>query len=252
MSGAALLLIGLGLWHSTGLPGRFPPELAVLDQNWMASSGSVLGCVNRPVEKIAAADLCSYGPQTDTAPKVLVWGDSHAMALLPAYEQWANARQLRIYFAVKPACKPLIGVTNSADTIERQAGCIRFNAAVLLAIEKLSPKLVILNAHWSGVDDLILSDDIPASTPGKSNFRRSLEYTLQGLHTGVRTVCAVLDVPIFPYSVPYAVGMARQRGGSEEFLTVRRAQAEAQFASGRRVGNDGSQGCAMSRRCLSV
>jgi len=25
------------------------------------------------------------------------------------------------------------------------------------------------------------------------------------------------------------VGMARQRGGSEEFLTVRRAQAEAQF-----------------------
>lgn len=229
MSGAALLLIGLGLWHSNGFPGRFPRELAVLDQSWMASSGSVMPCVNLPVEKIAAADLCSYGPQTDAAPKVLVWGDSHAMALLPAYEQWANARQLRIYFAVKPACKPLIGVANSADTIERQAGCMRFNTAALLAIEKLSPKLVILNAHWIGVDDLILSDDIPGSARGKSNFRRSLEYTLQALHSEVRTVCAVLDVPIFPYSVPYAVGMARRRGISEEFLTVRRPQAEAQF-----------------------
>jgi hypothetical protein len=204
-------------------------ELAVLDQDWNARSGSILKCISLPIERVAAGDLCSYGTAQDTSPPVLVWGDSHAMALLPAYEQMALSHNLHLYFAVKFACRPLVGVANRTDNAAQRTACTRFNAAVVQAVERLRPGLVILNAHWIHEDaDLVPWDDSAAALH-ESNFMRGLESTLLGVASGKREVCVVLDVPSFPYSVPYAVGMARRRGISEDFMKLARTDALAQF-----------------------
>jgi hypothetical protein len=136
---------------------------------------------------------------------------------------------VRTYFAAKSACRPLLGVTNRSDSQARQTGCAAFNTAVVQAIGRLKPDVVILNAHWIDMDaDLALRPGSVAQ-PGASHFQEGMEQTLAAIRAPGRQVCAVLDVPFFKYNVPNAVSVARKRGIPEEFLWVSRAQAAAQY-----------------------
>jgi hypothetical protein len=226
-AGAAVLAIGLVLWQSGGFPDRYPRSVRDPDRSWVSSSASVLACVNRHVERIASAELCSYGPPD--APRVLVWGDSHAMVTLPAYERLANEWHVRIYYAIKPACRPLLGVTNRTDSKTRQIGCANFNAAVVEAIHRINPRLVILNAHWIDKDADLIPNVGLAAAPGASHFQRGIEQMLTEIHAPGREVCVVLDVPHFEYNIPQAVAIARKRGISEQFLQLSRAAGLAQY-----------------------
>ncbi|MRU14600.1 acyltransferase [Roseovarius sp. A21] len=54
--------------------------------------------------------LCrAYGPET-AASTIAVLGDSHAAAILPAFEQITEGRSLRVMQGIHPACPPLLGV----------------------------------------------------------------------------------------------------------------------------------------------
>ena len=136
------------------------------------------------------------------------------MALLPAYEQLAISHHLRLYFAVRSSCMPLFGLTGGAADGPGAAGCAKFNAAVAQAVLRLDPRLLILNAHW--VDT-------------HADFSRGLRETLRATAAPSRAVCVVLDVPTFKYDVPTALGVARQRGISEDFLKLTRAEALRQY-----------------------
>lgn len=221
---AALLALGLAFWASKGLPERF--DEADVPRGVIHK---VPECQDLPLSKVASASLCSYGPQTEGAPRALVWGDSHAMALLPAYQQLAGSYGVRVYFAVMPRCRPLAGVTNRTLPIRTQRGCLDFNTAVLGAIHRLDPHLVILNANWVDQnEDLVFSHGI-APPPGTSNFRFALEQTLGSIGAR-RSTCVVLDVPSFKYDVPRSLVAARMRGVSSDFLLVSRTEALRQFA----------------------
>jgi peptidoglycan/LPS O-acetylase OafA/YrhL len=226
---ALLLIIGIGLWTSNGFPQRYSAELSTIDQDWASVRDRTLKCGDVPLDRIAAGDLCRLGPATASGPAALVWGDSHAMVLLPAYEKLATERGIRIDVAIEQSCRPLLGVTQTGLAGPRQIKCEQFNAAVAQAIERLRPDLVILNAHWIDADDTLKLHGSAPSAPQESNFMRGLEETLRIIGAHGPAVCAVLDVPLYAYSVPYAVGMARRRGVSEGFLAVTRAAALRQF-----------------------
>jgi peptidoglycan/LPS O-acetylase OafA/YrhL len=230
--GAVICAFGLVLWHTQWVQEAFPSKAHAPDMNWLANTGSVQKCVTQPMPDMAAGKLCSYGPQDDTAPKAVVWGDSHAMALLPAYDRVANELRVRTYFAVRPACRPFPGVINRTDPEGRQKACLAFNAAALSAIRRLDPSLVILNSHWIDADtDLVLPAGLTPE-PGESHFRRALAQTLRDLEAPARRkVCVVLDVPIYEYNVPYALGMAAKRGIPADFLTVSKAEARQQYSA---------------------
>jgi peptidoglycan/LPS O-acetylase OafA/YrhL len=221
---ASLLAAGVGLWLSDGLPQRF--DTADVPRGWIRT---VPGC-EVSFSEITSANLCSYGPQTQASPKVIVWGDSHAMSLLPAYEQLADSYSVRVYFAVRPNCRPLLAVTNETLPGHTQRACAGFNSAVVAAIQRLNPSLVILNAHWVDKDaDLVPASDV-AVPSGSSNFRFALGQTLQRIGAGQRSICMVLDVPSFKYDMSRALVMARVRGISTDFLRIRRAEALQQAA----------------------
>jgi hypothetical protein len=94
---------------------------------------------------------------------------------------------------------------------------------------------MVTSAVPQGVElaDLISRSNLPA-VPGESNFGRGLRQTLRQIGSAGRSVCAVLDVPSFSYSVPYALGVARKRGISEDFLKVSHAAALAQYGPSER------------------
>jgi peptidoglycan/LPS O-acetylase OafA/YrhL len=226
-----IVLLGTGLvfWKSDGLPARFPLEDRARGGEWLFDSAAITKCANLPFDKIASGDLCSFGPQDNDAVRVIVWGDSHAMALLPAYEKLANAHHVRLYFAIRSSCRPLVGVINRLWGERARIGCGGFNAAVVQAIRRLDPRLLILNAHWIDADaDLISAPSIDGAA-GESNFSRGLRETLRQTGSSHRSVCVVLDVPMFEFDVPNAVGVARKRGIKWDFLKLQRAEALEQY-----------------------
>jgi peptidoglycan/LPS O-acetylase OafA/YrhL len=225
----AILGTGVVLSKSGGFPGRFPPEVQARGGAWLFDSERLLACTDRPLDSIAAGDLCSFGPQDNDAVRALVWGDSHATMLLPAYEKLAVSHHLRLYFGVYSACRPFSGVTNRSQNDRTRIGCSRFNAAMVQAVRRLNPRLLILNAHWIDEDaDLISQTSTNAGVPaGGSNFTRGLSQTLR--EVGQRRVCVVMDVPAYPYDLPNALGVARKRGIADDFLKLTPAEAQAQY-----------------------
>ena len=212
------------LWESDGFPWRFAPDVRLLSESDVLHKDAQR-CMTLSLSQIESGELCRYGPTGGDLPRVVVWGDSHALALLPAYDALAAVKPVHLYFAAHSSCRPLLGVA-SRNVEERAAGaCSDFNGAMVRAIRRLDPAVVVLNAHWTYPDlDLVAQADLSAPS-GESNFSRGLQETVQALHAVNPSVCVVLDVPEAKYPVPYALAMAHRRGISADFLTVRRTDA---------------------------
>jgi peptidoglycan/LPS O-acetylase OafA/YrhL len=209
---AFVLGLGIFLWTSHGLPSRFTPDIVLPFDSRFEAGVEIAPCVMRPLRKVAAGDLCRFGDPDPRAPRVLVWGDSHSMALVPAYRKLAKAHGVQLYLAALPSCRPLMAPSGGPSS-----HCLEFNAAVLTAVRRLNPQLIILNAYWM----------LPGKPlePGVASFRQGLENTLADVAPDARSVCVVLDVPTYDFVVPYAVAISRMRGLSQDFLRVSRARA---------------------------
>ena len=225
-----ILATGILFWKSDGLQWRFPPETRVPGIAWLWEGDFPPKCVNISFDEIASGRLCSVGPQDDAAVRGVVWGDSHAMALLPAYEQLAKLHHMRLYFAVRTSCRPLVGTIKRPWKAAWNSECGAFNAAAAQAVRQLDPGLLILNAHWIDVDADLVSPSNEDVDPEDSNFKRGLLETLRAAGSINRFVCIVLDVPEYKYDLPKALGVARKRGIAEDFLKLTRTEAQEQFS----------------------
>jgi peptidoglycan/LPS O-acetylase OafA/YrhL len=222
---AALLATGVFFWSSHGLPQRFAAD--EVPEAWPPAQWA---CTQRSFEQVAAGDLCSYGPATGAVQQVLVWGDSHAVALMPAYQQLAFSHHMHIYFALWPSCRPLLGVRDFGLYPGLRARCRRFNEAVAEAIARIKPDLVILNARWVDEDATLAPDPGLIRPPGASNFLPVLDHTLRQIEAAGRAACAVFDVPTNHYDVPRYLVTARRFGPPAGALQLSRAEALRTFA----------------------
>jgi peptidoglycan/LPS O-acetylase OafA/YrhL len=233
MASATIVLVVVGRWCqvSDGFPDRFPREAirfaAVADQGPVVDPK----CIDAPVARIEAGDLCSYGPSDESALKVVVWGDSHAFQLLPAYESLARSRRVHIYFGIVGACRPVLLPYDGADTDYWSVRCAEFNAAMLKGIRRLNPDLVILNAYWLDRDINVSSDWNRPTSSTDSRFLPALEQTVEQINPRERSICAILTVPTYRYPVPYALAMAYRRKIDNTALTVTRAEALEQYGA---------------------
>jgi peptidoglycan/LPS O-acetylase OafA/YrhL len=225
-----LLVTGILFWKSDGLAWRFPPETRARGNAWLLEGDFLPKCQMLSLDQVASGRLCSVGPQDHDALTGIVWGDSHAMALLPAYEQLAKLHHMRLYLAVRFACRPLVGADNREWNESGRDWCRGFNAAVVQAVRQLNPRLLILNAHWVDADADIIPQSSTDADPNDSNFKRGLRETLRATASSNHRVCVVLDVPEFKYDLPAALGVARKLGSSEDFLKLTRAEAQERFS----------------------
>jgi peptidoglycan/LPS O-acetylase OafA/YrhL len=222
--GATIGLVAAGalLWSSDGLPGRFSPAARLVIEGG-SLHGDASKCMTLSLSTIEHGGLCRYGPSDAGLPKVVVWGDSHALALLPAYEALANTLHLQLYFTATSSCRPLLGVVSRDVDLGSEIRCANFNAAMIEAIRRLAPRMVMLNAYWTHPNaDFIPRSDLTVPE-GESNFSRGLQETLKRIGASARAVCVVLDPPVMKYPVPYALSMANRRRIDPGFIAVSRA-----------------------------
>jgi peptidoglycan/LPS O-acetylase OafA/YrhL len=229
-AGATLIVASLGLviLLSEGLPGRLGKADTTLISNLDRLQRDALDCALRPPSTVAAGSLCSYGPSAGAKADVVVWGDSHALALLPAYEHIAAARNVRVHAAAHAACRPLLDAASTGEAPERRRACNDFNRAAVQAIDAIDPALVILNAYWMYPDLDIAAAPTHGEPDGPSPFQLAFERSLRAVDAERRKICVIGDVPILRYVMPYAYAMARRRGIDPGFVAVTSAEAESQ------------------------
>lgn len=220
---ALVLAGGLLLWKSDGFPRRLPaPERAFLPTPNM---DAIAHCMTEATARIRAGRPCSFADASGAGGSALLWGDSHALAVLPAFEELAAARHMRLYFVAHSSCWPILGGLDRTRDVAAQAACSAFNAAVVDATKSLNPSLVILAGRWN--DENFAAAPGVERLAGESEFSSALRKTVRSVEDGGRrALCVVLDVPQLKYPGSHALMMAQRRRIADDFLTVKRTDAQ--------------------------
>ena len=213
---AVLLLVGFGAFLGDGWPGRLDPAERRIDA--VSYEGfSPSECYRGPRDPERDDTGCPIG--APGAPSFLVWGDSHAMALLDALDSTAAAMGVSGKFVAMAGCPPLLGVTRY-DHEGRD--CAGFNANVVELVEATeSIREVILIARWGlsangtrleaeGGRPAIISPQGITGNP--TAFRAGLERTLDFLTDRNLEVTFVTQAPGIGWDVPSTLVRASRFG----------------------------------------
>ncbi len=221
-------IVGAWFWMDGGLPWRFSRQLQTLTQPEYFPPDAT-ACMTMPLDRIAAGAMCRYGARDPTARKVVLWGDSHALALLPAFAALASARGLQLNFAARSSCLPLIGAVVRSSSLQAREDCAAFDAAMLAAIRHIHPQVTILSGFWD-MDEAYVALN-PAARPLQPATASDPDWeaNLRPLRAAGSSVCVVLDVPYLPYFMPYALAMAQRRHLDTDFIHADRTDIRARY-----------------------
>ncbi|MEO7179105.1 MAG: acyltransferase family protein, partial [Allosphingosinicella sp.] len=192
----ALVLAGLGIGRTHGLPQRYPPAIqSVVREAAYREVEGAAGCYG------AGTDLpepCRLGPRGGPLLATFL-GDSHADAELPGLiEALPPAAHGTIAFNALAGCAPMLG----ARSINRRNACGAFNARFVAPLAEPRKAPLVLSANWVGY----LSDP-PVRFAGEggagatsASFGANLMRSSCALAAG-GPVYIVLPTPLFPSGV---------------------------------------------------
>lgn len=223
VASCAVAMLGLVYWRADGSAWRFEPVARRLIPSQL--DPTIVDCLIRKATELAGGRLCEFGDLSVDASRVLLWGDSHALALLPAFRDIAMADHLHLYFAVKSSCRPVLAGLDAPRNGASGGSCAEFNAAIDAAMQRIAPTRVILAARWSGDDRLQLAaaDSLPS---GESPLAAVMRATIATIASRQQAkVCLVFDVPTLKQWGAYALVMAQRRHLPDDFIAATRAEA---------------------------
>ncbi len=183
--------IGLVIYTQEGMPMRYPKANRVVSQaKWEWYPNSAFGNLEPLSNNVSPGRFGRPG----TKPTFILWGDSHAMALLPGLDEKARQYGLSGFVATHSSCPPLLGI----DDMANQYNDIEFNNNVLLFIKNHPEiKTIILSGAWPGYPD----DELYGVFDQNKSIRRynlleaGLKTTVEKLIIMNRKVAFVTDVP---------------------------------------------------------
>ncbi|NVZ51715.1 acyltransferase [Pseudomonas sp. B6002] len=197
-------LTGVALRKADGVPSRLSEQALRYAQakKWSPELMACMADKDTPDERL----FCHFGPKGSSV-SALVWGDSHATALIPALEIAAKRHDISLVEASFAGCVPL-------DGLENIARCAHFNHRVEKAMAEQSFSDVVLAARWSlylygqmsGDKEHALKD--PATGQyvraiAEQRFAQGLRERIKGLRAAGHRVWLVKEVPLQEIIVPY-------------------------------------------------
>ena len=213
---AGVLLTGAGVsGHVTnGFPERWSPEVRRFASAREDINPRSKDCHHRKPEHLASSPPCRFGPD-EGDPQFMVWGDSHADAIMPAFTALAERYKVPGWFASYGGCPPLLTAYRIDRTRRHQCRAFNDTVAKLIADNKI--KTVFLVSRWTVYSDGN-NEDGPQSTKrtfiGSAShqertrqssqlaFAEGLEKTLQALRSAGARVILVEQVPEHTALVP--------------------------------------------------
>lgn len=226
------IIFGVVLHLFDGLPKRVPYETAVISKSIEDYHNTISdSCfLNEEKFKTFNGELCHIGTKKTDVDTFVLWGDSHARAIIPAVTKEAEKKGVRGLFAGYEGCPPLLGVTKTINTQKsNSSSCTNFNKKIIdTIINNINIKHVILNARWvvniEGVRLLTDPHPIPniylydektqeISTEENINvFVRGLNRTLEALSNAGKEVIIFGPLPEMGANISAALARATMMG----------------------------------------
>jgi len=205
--GASMVLVlAIALLVTDGLPNRVPDrayETVGIERERESPMERAHSCrlFDENTHEVGAkkGHLCVLG-SGDAAPEFILWGDSHARALIPSLHAAAEATGITGLALTNSGCQPLAGVYRPS-----KPRCLHFNRAVLDYLEtRHNLEKVFLAGYWRvplmgksyDNNNFLIMDDQTARLSAAENqrvFARGLDRTLAALE--MREVFVVEDIP---------------------------------------------------------
>jgi len=161
MTMGALAAASAAIIITSGAERRFTPdqlarEAALIppaERDWQCS-GTV-------------SQICYFGDaEPGTQPSWVLWGDSHADALLPAVGAVASSQNRAVLVATKGGCLPLPGLERTDMPPSENAACSKLNHATLeMLVADPRIETIFLAARWP-----IYIEGVGLPTEGMSRF----------------------------------------------------------------------------------
>ncbi len=148
---AALSLMALGglyVVYKDGVPGRIQGEALMYAQGQDDKDPALKGCNLNKFERIGRDDICQSNPEGKKKPAFVLWGDSHADAIAPAFIRLSKEHGVNGYIAFKHDCPPILDVHHKSYE-SRAPTCTDYNTAHFEFIKRSKIKHVYLVATWS-------------------------------------------------------------------------------------------------------
>jgi peptidoglycan/LPS O-acetylase OafA/YrhL len=193
-AGVATISLGVlatALVFTRGVPSRFGSSVLAADS---ARSPDIpfRACIDRPVEDYRRGSFCTIG-DSSVAPTAWIWGDSHALAWTPAFDEALRSAGRSARLALESACPPVMGIRNASNP-----DCKQVNDDILSHLRRPNDtSLVILIAAWNSYANegaYELRND-EAQTGNPEIFPAALSNTVATLNAAGKRVWIVGPTP---------------------------------------------------------
>ena len=196
---AILLFAGLAIFKLQGAPSRLPAAaLRYVNEDRRVAFDKDLS-----LQEALAGNFFELGAKSKQQPiKLLVWGDSHAMAVMPVINALCQEHSIRGVAATHAATAPLIGYQSKKSDLKLEN--IPYNHAVAEFVRTNRVRDVIIVANW-GV--------YFANEKEATQLRNGLLDTVNTLKdTGAR-IWIIRQVPKPHWNVPDTLAATIWHGG---------------------------------------
>jgi hypothetical protein len=226
---ALLLISGKVLDNAQGFPDRLNAEARAAYEAAFAAQGYREPC--EKLDDLGALPHCA-NRSGQSVPDLIVWGDSHSRAIVPAIADLSD--QYRITYA-RYHCLPLLDVYNTARAADlTSSSCYASNRHLLDYLKAYPVKAVLLVGAWSasvegrelrmegaGQRDGFYGDSLTApyaAEVAREVFRRALPITVNEIRATGAEVWIMKQVPQFRYWVANELAKALTYGNDPNTL----------------------------------
>jgi len=208
---ATLVLLGFMVYWKHGMPSRIPDRALTFDD-----FGSHYAFRNETtVAQAADGQFPDLGPMdAGQSIQVLVWGDSHAMAITPVVDELCRKYSVRGVEATHSSTAPVLDYASHASEYSLQEDSLTFAKSVVDFVAKRRVKTVIIAAEWCCYE-----------TP--EVVGQKLEATVKALIAAGASVYVIKDVPSPGYYVPRVAALTILHRGDLSRLEVSPADYSA-------------------------
>lgn len=239
IAGAAtcVAMLAVAIIAARGFPSRVPAIALEYERAGVERLERTADCHMGIGDPVSLDSVCAIAVGKPGGTRVLLWGDSHANALVRTMTSLGAAAGAHVWQASYSSCPPLIAV----DVAHQPKGhrCREFNSMVLESIKRLRIQRVVLAGYWRAYwplapDPLVARLFDPFSPAGalgggddaanRRAFEEALRRTVDEVAAlGVR-VFVVRQVPVQHAFVPLLVSRAVMRGDDPTALGISRQE----------------------------
>jgi hypothetical protein len=151
---AALLTIaamggtGVAIKMLDGVPQRFSEQAMAYAKGAEDRNPIAPQCREDSYERLLKDDVCESNAGSGIEPSFILWGDSYADAMTPAFISLSKKYGKNGYVAFKHGCPPIFDIHMTKNDVKKPY-CREYNDAHFAFIKKHNIKHVYMVANWS-------------------------------------------------------------------------------------------------------